>query len=90
MKLRNALIAAILFVAGPAMAQTQPGTAAPPAAQHTPGTKAPAAASTPADKLDPAKETAIRHLMDITETSKMCLRTATYVDKVMPNLPEDP
>src|SRR5579862_1780382 len=73
MKLRTALIAAILCVAGPAMAQTQPGTTAPPA--HTPGTKAPAAASAPADKpaekLDPAKETAIRHLMDITETSKM-------------------
>src|ERR1700722_6645603 len=74
MKLRTTLIAAILFWAGPAMAQTQPGTTAPPA-QHTPGTKAPAAASAPADKpaekLDPAKETAIRHLMDITETSKM-------------------
>ena len=73
MKLRTALIAAILCVAGPAMAQTQPGTTAPPA--HTPGTKAPAAASAPADKpaekLDAAKETAIRHLMDITETSKM-------------------
>ena len=73
MKLRTALIAAILCVAGPAMAQTQPGTTAPPA--HTPGTKAPAAASAPpdkpAEKLDAAKETAIRHLMDITETSKM-------------------
>jgi hypothetical protein len=74
MKRRTTLIAAILLLAGSAMAQTQPGTTAPPA-QHTPGTKAPAAASAPADKpaekLDPAKETAIRHLMDITETSKM-------------------
>ena len=73
MKRRTTLIAAILFLAGSAMAQTQPGTTAPPA--HTPGTKAPAAASAPADKpaekLDAAKETAIRHLMDITETSKM-------------------
>jgi hypothetical protein len=75
MKLRIALIAAFLGVAGPSMAQTQPGTSAPPPAQHTPGTKAAAPASAPADKpaekLDPAKETAIRHLMDITETSKM-------------------
>src|ERR1700727_2321488 len=74
MKLRTTLIAAILFLAGPAMAQTQPGTTAPPA-HHAPGTKARAAggppAENPAEKLDPAKETAIRHLMDITETSKM-------------------
>jgi uncharacterized protein len=75
MKIRTALIAALLCMAGPAMAQTQPGTTAPaPApAQHTPGTKAPApgSADKPAEKLDPAKEAAIRHLMDITETSKM-------------------
>jgi uncharacterized protein len=73
MKLRTALIAALLCIAGPAMAQTQPGTTAPPPAQHTPGTKAPAPAPAdkPAEKLDPAKEAAIRRLMDITETSKM-------------------
>jgi uncharacterized protein len=74
MKIRTALIAALLCIAGPAMAQTQPGTTAAPApAQHTPGTKAPApgSADKPAEKLDPAKEAAIRHLMDITETSKM-------------------
>jgi uncharacterized protein len=75
MKIRTALIAALLCIAGPAMAQTQPGTTAPASApaQHTPGTKAPAPAPAdkPVEKLDPAKEAAIRHLMDITETSKM-------------------
>jgi uncharacterized protein len=76
MNLRTALIIVTLCTAGPAMAQTQPGTTAPPSAnatQHSPGVKAPATtpADKPAEKLDPAKETAIRHLMDITETSKM-------------------
>jgi hypothetical protein len=76
MKLRNALIAAIFFVGGPAMAQTQPSTAATPAPQHIPGQPGakpatPAPADKPVEKLDPAKEAAIRHLMDITETSKM-------------------
>jgi uncharacterized protein len=73
MKLRIAPIAAILFIVGPAMGQTQPANPAPPAAQHAPGIKAPtpATADKPAEKLDPAKEAAIRHLMDITETSKM-------------------
>jgi len=68
MRLRNALIAAMLFTAGPAMAQTPPG-----GAQQKPATSAPvqpgqtAAAS---EKLDPAKETAIRHLLDITGGAK--------------------
>lgn len=76
MKLRFALIAALLFTSIPAMAQTQPGTTAAPPAQHIPGQvvakpATPAPADKPAEKLDPAKEAAIRHLMDITETSKM-------------------
>lgn len=76
MKLRMALITAILCTTAPAWSQTQPGTPATPPPQHIPGqtgTKAPEAASPdkPAEKLDPAKETAIRHLMDITETSKL-------------------
>ena len=74
MKLRMVLITAILSTAAPAWSQIQPGTAATPP-QHIPGqtgTKAPEAATDkPAEKLDPAKEAAIRHLMDITETSKL-------------------
>jgi hypothetical protein len=69
MKLRNGLIAALLFTAGPAMAQTPPGGAQQkpaPSAAAQPGQTAAA----PAEKLDPAKETAIRHLLEITGGAK--------------------
>lgn len=76
MKLRATLIAALLCTAGPALAQSStPSTQ--PAPQHMPGTPAPpgqtgaGAQSAPAaEKVDPAKEAAIRHLMEITEVSK--------------------
>jgi uncharacterized protein len=79
MKLKTALIVAAFVAAGPALAQssTPPATAAKPA-QHQPGTaasssqsQAAAPAAAPAEKLDPAKEAAIRHLLDLTEISKM-------------------
>jgi len=84
MKLGMALITAILCTVAPAWSQTQPGAAPAPAPQHIPGqpgTKAPAPAATdkPTEKLDPAKEAAIRHLMDITETSKMGDRLHTAI-----------
>jgi hypothetical protein len=68
MRLRNALIAAMLFTAGPAMAQTPPG-----GAQQKPATSAPVQpgqTAAAAEKLDPAKDTAIRHLLDITGGAK--------------------
>jgi hypothetical protein len=69
MRLRNALIAAVLFTVGPAMAQTSPG-----GAQQKPAPSAPVqpgqTAAAPAEKLDPAKEAAIRHLLDITGGAK--------------------
>jgi hypothetical protein len=71
MKLRIALIAALFISATPVMAQVQPGT---PSSQHAPAPAAPktaASAPTVTEKLDPAKEAAIRHLMEITEISKM-------------------
>jgi hypothetical protein len=76
MKLRATIIAAILCVAGPAVAQTTSSTpqATP---QHTPATpaqpgqtKTDAQAAPAPEKIDPAKEAAIRHLMDITEVTK--------------------
>lgn len=74
MRLRNALIAAMLFTAGPAMAQTPPGGAQQkpaPSAPVQPGqAAAKPAATAPAEKLDPAKETAIRHLLEITGGAK--------------------
>ncbi|MGH9715023.1 MAG: DUF2059 domain-containing protein [Candidatus Acidiferrales bacterium] len=81
MKLQAALVLAMFSIAFPASAQTssrdmrggatvqhQPGTRAKP---EEPATPAPSAAAPAAEKTDPAKEAAIRHLMDITETSKM-------------------
>jgi uncharacterized protein len=79
MKLSITLIAALLCAAAPAFAQAPASN--PP--QHQPGVPAqhqappPSAISqaapslTPEGKVDPAKEAAIRHLMDVTETSKL-------------------
>jgi uncharacterized protein len=82
MKLLFAIVAAVLFAAGPAPAQQTPGPATP--APHVqPGVAAPSAeqpgeaAPKPATpepapvKVDPAKEKVIRHLMDITGTAKL-------------------
>jgi uncharacterized protein len=77
MRLRNALIAAVLFTAGPALAQTpaggaqqKPATAAPVQPGQLATKPAGAGSSAPAEKLDPDKEAAIRHLLDITGESK--------------------
>jgi hypothetical protein len=93
MRLRIMLLAAALAVAGPALAQSatdgsaqktpahQPGVAAKPS-QNTPvapGTSSPAQTPAPSAKLDPAKDAAIRHLMDITETSKMGENIQAYI-----------
>ena len=74
MKLRTALIAAALFVAGPALAQAPAGNAPQKPAQHAPGVAtAPAQSSSTAaaEKPDPAKEKAIRHLMALNGTDKL-------------------
>src|SRR5208282_2404856 len=79
MKLQFGLFLAALFFACPVLAQTssrdmkgglaqpQPATPAPPA-QPAAGAK-PAAAA--AEKVDPAKDAAIRHLLDLTDGSKV-------------------
>jgi uncharacterized protein len=80
MKVRTALIAVALLAASPLFAQT-PSTGTPPGpAAHQPGvaahsTSAPASA----EKVDPAKEAAIRHLMDLTQNSKMGDSMSAYV-----------
>jgi uncharacterized protein len=86
MRISNALILAAMLAASPLLAQT-PSTSAPPKPPaHQPGVPAqpaktpaggPAAA---ADKPDPAKEAAIRHLMSITETDKMGDNISLYVE----------
>ncbi len=84
MKFSTAVIAAALFMAVPVFAQAPAnGTQSAPPAHHQPGVAAkPAPAAQPAqaaaatppaapEKVDPAKDAAIRHLMDITQTSKL-------------------
>jgi hypothetical protein len=93
MKLWSVVLGASLCAAGPALAQSgTEGAAQNPAAQHQPGRPAPqpksdaapaakTPAQAPAEKLDPAKEAAIRHLMDITDTSKMGDNIQTYITR---------
>jgi hypothetical protein len=94
MKFAFAIVASVCLTI-PALAQAPAaGTPPkPPTAQHQPGTPAPvhppsqAAAPKTAptekagssDKVDPAKEAAIRHLMEITQTSKLGDNIATYL-----------
>ena len=89
MRLRITLLAAALAVAGPVFAQSATDSSAQKTPAHQPGvaanpsqnTPAALAASSPAQtpKLDPAKDAAIRHLMDITETSKMGENIQGYI-----------
>jgi hypothetical protein len=81
MRMVTALIATMLFTAGPALAQAPAGGAqqkssasqmqAAPTQPVPTDSKAQANAAAPAEKLDPAKDAAIRHLMEITGESKM-------------------
>jgi len=73
-------LAAVVALAGTTMAQAPAGGSSQKApAQHQPGTPAPASTGPALDaappllggKPDPAKEAAVRHLMDITQTNKM-------------------
>jgi hypothetical protein len=86
MKLSIIVLATSLCVAGPALAQKTGGNLpAAPVAHRKPPANAPAVrpqnTSTPAStgKVDPAKEAAIRHLMDITQTSKLGDNMAAYI-----------
>jgi hypothetical protein len=90
MRVRSALIAVALFFAGSAFAQAPAtGTLPKPPAPHQPGV--PAKTPTPAakapapqpistsEKTDAAKDAAIRHLMDITQTSKLGENVSTFL-----------
>jgi uncharacterized protein len=92
MKLRTAVLAGLLCAAGPALAQTPASSTPPTLAPHAnPGQAAPAkpaAQATPtpaAEKIDPAKDAAIRHLMDITESSKMGENIANFITNQVHN-----
>jgi hypothetical protein len=94
MKLQSALILAAFVAAGPAMAQTSSrdmkgGLERPqPTAQHEPATPATSAQPAPAktdsaaaatEKVDPAKEAAIRHLLEVTDASRMTETVSTGI-----------
>ena len=70
MKLGIALIAALLLTASPLLAQAPPGAAQQKPAPTQPGQPAAATPVVPSEKLDPAKDAAIRHLLEITGVSK--------------------
>jgi uncharacterized protein len=81
----------LLVAARPALAQSanqgapqkaptqQPGVAARPAQTTDTAPSTSPAAQAPAAKLDAAKDAAIRHLMDITDTSKMGVNIQAYI-----------
>jgi len=76
--LASALPAQTPPTAASQQSQHEPGVAKPAAPSHTPGQ----AATTPSEataQVDPAKDAAIRHLMEITETSKLGDNIATYL-----------
>jgi hypothetical protein len=72
-----ALIAAFLFSAACGFAQASQAKPVQPGGASAAAAPAPAAA--PAEKVDPAKDAAIRHLMEITDTSKMGDRISNMI-----------
>jgi hypothetical protein len=86
------ILLAVRVAASPALAQSaadgaaqkapeqhQPGVAAKPAQPSQGVAPAKAPAQAPAAKLDPGKDAAIRHLMDITEVSKLGENIQSYI-----------
>jgi len=89
MNLKAATIAAALLVGSPLLAQAPATTPAPKAPAHQPGVAAPRPApytsstdaAATADKVDPAKDAAIRHLMDLTGTTRTGEEINAYITK---------
>jgi hypothetical protein len=89
MKFTRAIVAAVCLAIPVAAQAPAAGTPQKPPAQHQPGTPAQPAATpaqsssatktAPADKVDPAKEAAVRHLMEITQTSKLGDNIASFI-----------
>jgi uncharacterized protein len=82
MRFSTALIVAVLGAASAALTQSPApaaGTAAKPADPQAESSAKPAAPGAAAEKVDPAKDAAIRHLLDITEESKMGEKIGNYI-----------
>jgi uncharacterized protein len=72
MKVRTALMLALCFAAMPAMAQsTSTAPPAKPVARTPPPSRLEPVVTPLPEKVDPAKDTAIRHLMELTQESKL-------------------
>jgi uncharacterized protein len=95
MKVRIALMLALCFAAMPAMAQTP--SAAPPAkpvAKTPPPSRLEPVVTPLPERVDPAKDTAIRHLLDITQVSKIGDNVSGSIsiqvrNLMKPNLPDE-
>jgi hypothetical protein len=74
MKLRSALPTAVLLAALPAMGQTATPKPAP-----TPAPATGASSSVTSTSVDPAKASAIRHLMDVTGSAKLGDQIGTFI-----------
>src|SRR5579862_172796 len=89
MNLKAATVAAALLIGGPLWAQTPSTTPATKPPVHQPGVAAPRPAPSTsstdvavgADKVDPAKDAAIRHLMDLTGTTRTGEEINAYITK---------
>ena len=85
MRFLTGILAAVVLAGGSALAQTPAGAPkapAPGAPPQPPTASAPPSAPAPPpalEKADPAKEAAIRHLMDLTQTSKLGDNIANYI-----------
>jgi hypothetical protein len=94
MKLGTALTLVLCFAAMPVMAQTSTAPPAKPVAKAPPPSRLEPVVTPLPERVDPAKDTAIRHLLDITQVSKMGDNISgglsIQVRNLMkPNLPDD-
>jgi hypothetical protein len=101
MRFQTALIAAVLCVASSALAQapaastpSKPAVPAKPAQPQAETHAKPDAPLAATEKLDPAEDAAIRHLLDITEESKLGERMSNFFtgrvrEKMSQMLPPD-
>lgn len=88
MRFQTALMAAVLCLASAALGQapapatstpSKPSLAAKPAQPQTETQAKPPVLAPAPEKIDPAKDAAIRHLLDITEESKMGERMDNFI-----------
>lgn len=83
MRFKALLIVCAIFCGGAAQAQIAPGTPAqhqPGVAASKPAPTAPATQSQAPEKIDPAKEAKVRHLMEVTHSVDLGDNISTYIN----------